>query len=71
MTIVKVQIPISTNTTPMALIYGKGRTNMCYRTVTDDVKKAMNGRFKAFFEAKIEKDKVEVLFEKPAPDQDW
>jgi hypothetical protein len=51
--IVKVQLPLATNlSTPLALVYGKGRTNMTQQSLNAATLKLMAGEPKAFFEAK-------------------
>lgn len=76
--IVKVQVPLATNTEPVAMIYDKRRSFVTTVPVTKDIKKIMRGQFKLFFHAKLVKDKddprpnaVKVELGKEANWQDW
>lgn len=73
--IVKVQVPMATNTIPLALVYAKGRRYRHEIEIDDELKKAMNGCFKKFFKARFTENKDEVLCEillgEEAPWQEW
>lgn len=68
--IVKVQVPMATNETPMALIYNKDRSFQATAPINADIKRQMRGRFKAFFYAMV-KGKDFYLGENEAPWQEW
>lgn len=68
--IIKLQLPLmSTHDEPLALIYNKDRSVEEMLPVTDDVRKLMKGRYKAFFHAEIVNDKI--VIDKEAKWQSW
>lgn len=58
--VVKIQIPLATNTEPLALIYNKDRTFETYSGISTEIKKVMKGRPKAFFKVKIVKTVMRI-----------
>lgn len=73
--IVKVQVSISSNLPfNSVLIYDKERDVMYQGKLPDDVKAAMRGRPKAFFNADLKEvrpDEFEVILGDEAPWQNW
>jgi hypothetical protein len=51
------------------LIYNQDRSVLQQFEVDQGIKDLMNGRIKAYFEARVIHDSIEILG--PAPDQDW
>lgn len=68
MTIVKVQVPLSSNTAP-ALVYAKGHKGMQTVHLSPDLKKALGDRPRRYFEARMENGRWLLL--RPTTDQDW
>lgn len=66
--IVKVQLPIVT-TEPFALVYNRSRGFTANMRLTPELDKALKGRFKSFWYAKLKGKELELL--RPAPWQDW
>jgi len=70
--IVKVQTPLLSNDPDaMALVYDKTRRNQGFMPIDEYLLEAMNGEPKKFFHAQILKDEVKVIYNMPAPWQDW
>ena len=68
--IVKVQVSLfSTDGTKRMLIYNEDRSTFFEGDLTQEVRKAMDGQPKAYFEAKLIDTKVNLI-KKVAP-QDW
>jgi hypothetical protein len=68
--IVKVQTPLASNERePLAMIYNKDRSVEAFVPITADIKKLMKDTPKAFFHAKMNGDKIELL--KEAVWQNW
>lgn len=67
--IVKVQIPISGNSEPLALIYDRERKYETLIPFGDELVKAMNYQPKAFFQARVVGDKIQLL--NRVPDRSW
>lgn len=71
-TVVKVQVPLmSTETNAPALVYDKPRRNQGFLQIDDDLKAAMKGAPKRFFEAEITKGEVKVIYNREVPDPGW
>lgn len=68
--IVKVQVPMATNTTPTVLIYNKSRTVEAELPITEDLKKKMGNSFKLYFHAKL-KDKIIHIGDEAPWQYDW
>lgn len=68
--IVKVQIPIGGNhKEPLALIYDRERKYETMIRFGDELVKAMNYKPKAFFQARLVGDKIQLL--NRVPDRGW
>jgi hypothetical protein len=70
-TIVKVQLPLFTTGEAEALVYDKSRRNHGFMPIDEFLLEAMGGELKKFFHAQILKDEVKVIYNMPAPWQEW
>lgn len=70
--IVKIQIPLSYNhDEPMALIYNKSRSVETLMPIDEALMTAMDGDFKAFFEAILPEKRGHVRLLKRVKDPGW
>lgn len=75
--IVKVQLPVvSTDAAPHALIYSRSRSVQCEVPVTGKVRKALQGKLKSFWYARLVPDPKKsgaflVSLDRIAPRQEW
>ena len=67
--IVKVQVPISGNMEPKALIYNRDRTLELLHPITPELQRAMAGWLKRFFYVRIVNEQLTLDGE--APWQNW
>lgn len=67
--IVKVQVPLATNTAPQALVYNEDRTVELFIPISNGLKAIMRGRPKVYFYAEVRKKLLHINEE--APRQEW
>lgn len=70
--IVKLQMPISTNSpTPAALVYAEGHKHQRLVDITPEIKKVMEGKDKAYFKATLDGLNVKIHLDQPVEAQLW
>jgi hypothetical protein len=65
--IVKLQVPLSTNDTPKALLYNQSRSFEMLYPITEQMRERLNGRPQAFFKLDLTQGEPILLDEVPDP----